>query len=76
MVAKKRNPKQQAIGQASWKRAQEKKALGILEQQERKEINDVFRKDGERTPYQQRKHDKFLARIAGKHGQATIDSVE
>lgn len=48
----------------SWKKAQDKKAQNILEQEERTKINAEYRAKGERTPRAERQREKFLARIA------------
>jgi hypothetical protein len=47
----------------SWKKAQDKKAQNILEQEERTKINAEYRKRGERTPSQQRKREAFERRL-------------
>jgi len=73
MAVAKRNEKQKAIGQASYARAKARKAKNIEEQDLKTRTNDVFRAKGERTPYQERKREKYLARLAKKYGSESVD---
>lgn len=76
MATKSSTPAQKAKRERSYSKSQERKAERILENEEKQKANDAYRKRGERTPYQTRKTESFLARVAKKHGQSDIDSVE
>lgn len=67
-MQKKRTEKQKAVGQASYAKAQAKKKANIEAADLAQRTNDVFRAKGERTPYQERQREKYLARIAKKYG--------
>jgi len=59
---------------ASYNNAQERKAKNIADQKAAEEANSVYRAKGERTPYQERKREKFLARVAAKYGKPDTDA--
>ena len=53
----------------SYKRAEEAKAQAKARQEEAQKVNDAYRARGERTPYQERKREAYLKRIAEKYGE-------
>lgn len=55
---------------AAYKRAQERKAANIKQQEANRKINESYRAKGEPTPYQERKREKFLRHISNKYGTA------
>jgi hypothetical protein len=72
MAVAKRNEKQKAIGQASYAKAKARKAENIAAADLAQRTNDVFRAKGQRTPYQERKRAKNVARLIEKYGAENV----
>lgn len=66
--ARRKNVAKKNLHQRSWAKNANEKLVRIAEQAMRKKANDAYRERGDRTPYQERKRDSYLSRIARKYG--------